>query len=89
MVFLCISLMTWGQDRKTIMAKAQAGDPEMQVRLGHAYLYGWGGITTNEEEAVKWYRKAAEQGYAEGQYNLGNCFYSGYGVTKDEEEAMK
>ena len=48
MVFLCISLMTWGQDRKTIMAKAQAGDPEMQVRLGHAYLSGWGGLAKNE-----------------------------------------
>ena len=90
MVFLCISLMTWGQDRKTIMAKAQAGDPEMQVRLGHAYLSGWWGLAKNEEEAVKWYQKAAEQGYAKGQVRLGHAYLYGWGgITTNEEEAVK
>ena len=88
MVFLCISLMAWGQDIETIKAKAQAGDPSAQVSLGTSYRFGWG-ITKNEEEAVKWYRKAAEQGYAEGQYKWGLCFDEGYGVTEDDEEAIK
>ena len=40
-------------------------------------------------EAVKWYRKAAEQGYANAQNNLGNCYYYGRGVTQDYYEAVK
>ena len=41
------------------------------------------------EEAVKWYRKAAEQGYASAQYNLGVCYYNGKGVEQDYEEVVK
>ena len=40
-------------------------------------------------EAVKWYRKAAEQGNAEAQYMLGDCYRWGTGVTKDYAEAVK
>jgi TPR repeat protein len=40
-------------------------------------------------EAVKWYRKAAEQNLARAQYNLGICFANGKGVAKDEAEALK
>ena len=42
----------------------------------------------NYTEAVKWYRKAAEQGMAEAQYNLGVCYEYGEGVTKDADEAV-
>ena len=37
----------------------------------------------NYAEAVKWYRKAAEQGYAKAQYNLGNRYANGEGVLQD------
>lgn len=40
-------------------------------------------------EAVKWYRKAVEQGYARAQANLGVCYYFGRGVDKDQAEAVK
>ena len=54
------------------------------------YMYGNGcGVAHDEEEAVKWYRKAAEQDYAKAQYNLGVMYASGRGVAKDEEEAVK
>ena len=43
----------------------------------------------NEAEAVKWYRKAAEQGIANAQFRLGVCYEDGMGVVKDEAEAMK
>jgi tetratricopeptide (TPR) repeat protein len=43
----------------------------------------------NYAEAVKWYRKSAEQGNASGQHDLGYMYYNGYGVTKDYEEAVK
>ena len=35
------------------------------------------------------YRKAAEQGDAEAQCKLGNCYYYGNGVDEDETEAIK
>lgn len=39
-------------------------------------------------EAVSWYRKAAEQGDAESQYNLGVCYAKGYGVIENREQAI-
>lgn len=40
-------------------------------------------------EAVKWYRKAAEKGYAPAQYNLGNMYRYGKGIAKDIQEARR
>src|ERR1043166_10171824 len=60
-------------DRKSIdeiKAKAEAGNPESQVELGRRYDKGEG-VVKDQVEAVKWYRKAAEQNFAKAQYNLG------------------
>ena len=35
-----------------------------------------------------WYTKAAEQGYAGAQNNLGACFHNGQGVTQNYEKAV-
>ena len=35
------------------------------------------------------YRSAAEQGNADAQYLLGNCYIGGLGVEKDKVEAVK
>ena len=42
-----------------------------------------------EVEKVKSYRKAAEQGNAKAQYNLGVCYENGYGVEKNYFKAVK
>ena len=34
-------------------------------------------------EAKKWFQKAADQGDADSQYNLGSLYYDGHGVTQD------
>ena len=53
-------------------------------------MYEFGnGVEQDYEEAVKWYRKSAEQGNSRGQYNLGYMYEFGKGVTKDYEEAIK
>ena len=39
------------------------------------------------EQAVYWFRKAAEQGYAKGQYCLGECYLNGKGVKEDSQQA--
>ena len=46
-------------------------------------------MTQNKEEAAKWYKKAADQGDADAQYQLGVFYENGYGVTQDKEQAMQ
>jgi uncharacterized protein len=40
-------------------------------------------------EAIKWFRKAADQGVAGAQWSLGEMYAKGDGVTKDYAEALK
>ena len=42
----------------------------------------------NPAAAAKWYRKAAESGYAPAQYVMGRFCETGEGVDKDEAEAL-
>ena len=43
----------------------------------------------NDEQAVYWYRKAAEQGDDDGQFLLGYMYENGKGVAKDMGEAAR
>jgi len=45
------------------------------------------GIPQNDAEAVKWYRKAAEQGDASAQYNLGYKYVQGEGIPENNIKA--
>jgi TPR repeat protein len=57
-------------DRKLladIRAKSEKGDALSQLQLGRAFFYGNLGVAKDEATGVKWYRKAAEQNYAEAQ----------------------
>ena len=47
------------------------------------------GVTKDYTQAVKWWRKAADQGYANAQANLGVMYDRGRGVTQDYAEAVK
>jgi len=42
-----------------------------------AYANGYG-VIEDDVEAVKWYRKAADQGDATAQYNLGVMYKNGH-----------
>src|SRR4029079_4959248 len=64
-----------------VKAKAEAGDAESEMELGRRYDRGEG-VVKDHAEAVKWYRKAAQQNFAVAQYNLGVCYEQG--VAKDE-----
>ena len=53
-------------------------------------MYGRGeGVPEDDAEAVRWYRLAAEQGYAKAQFNLGLMYDFGEGVPEDDTEAVK
>ena len=59
----------------------------MLNRIGYMYSEGLG-VAENGTEAVKWFRKAAEQGYSIAYYNMGLMYELGNGVTKDMGEAV-
>jgi len=45
------------------------------------------GVPENDAEAVKWYRKAADQGLADAQSNLGVMYFNGDGVPENHVRA--
>ena len=44
-----------------------------QNSLGYCYQHGVG-VVKNEEEAVKWYKLASEQGFPEAKYMLAHIY---------------
>ena len=46
------------------------------------------GVRQDDAQAVQWYRKAAEQGYAQAQFNLGNMYVDGRGARQDYAQAV-
>jgi TPR repeat protein len=71
-----------------IKPKAEAGDAASQYELGLLYAIGQG-VPKDDAQAVKWYRKAAEQNLPQAQYELGLRYSNGNGVAKDSAEAAK
>jgi TPR repeat protein len=53
------------------------------------YREGVDGVLQDYAEAVRWYRLAAEQGYAQAQYYLGEMYRNAQGFTQDYSEAVK
>ena len=47
------------------------------------------GVPQDYGEAVRWYRRAAEQGIARAQFNLGLMYVKGQGVPQDDGEAAR
>ena len=72
---------------------AERGDAAAQFCLGLMYqrgglMYkGTRAIPQDMAEALKWLRKAAEQGYAEAQLHLGLMHGLGQGVPQDYVQA--
>ena len=59
-----------------------------QYDLGYLYSQGKG-VSQDYAEAARWYRKAADQGYAKAQHDLGYMYSQGSGVTQDYAEAAR
>ncbi|OUU44184.1 MAG: hypothetical protein CBC12_13585, partial [Candidatus Puniceispirillum sp. TMED52] len=80
----------------------ELGHAEAEYRLGWMYRYGWGGLSEDKQETVKWYRMAAEQentdayfflgnkqDNADAYFFLGNMYDLGEGVEQDSQKADK
>jgi len=71
----------------TLIPLAQKGDPEAQYELAGFYHYGYVGAN-DYGKALKWYRAAARQGYADAMVGLSVMYLGGQGVLKDRREAF-
>lgn len=68
--------------------EAKSGDAIAQYNLGVFYDNKEGkgrGKARDSQQAMSWYTKAAEQGHANAQFNLGRMYVTGKGVTQDAE----
>ncbi|MDG3066160.1 tetratricopeptide repeat protein [Thauera mechernichensis] len=85
MAFSNVALADWflSSETKALITKAEAGDINAQFLVGSAYDSGKG-TPRDGNEAMKWYRMAAERGHAEAQNSLG----SGFQAEKRYEEAL-
>ena len=54
------------------------------VRYGTSWLW-----RMNYKKAIEWYEKAAEQGLAGAQFNLGIMYENGAGVDQSDSMAMR
>jgi uncharacterized protein len=67
-----------------VRASATRGDVVAQFSLG-AMLY-YGGDDT--AQAIEWFRKAAGQKYAPAEFQMGQLYDFGFGVTQNDAEAL-
>ena len=59
-----------------LRSKSESGDAEAQYQLGKTY-YDGRGVARDVAEAARWFKKAAEQGHAGAQTNLGLMYETG------------
>ena len=67
-----------------VLPRAKRGEAWAQSSLGVLYKTGKG-VTQDGSEAVKWFRKAADQEHAEAQHKLGRMYLNGEGFQGSDE----
>jgi len=65
------------------MKAAKHGEAEAQNKLGQLFV-----LTKDYSQALIWFRKAAVQGFADAQYNLGVMSEKGQGLGPDLPQAI-
>jgi len=88
-----------GKDRKVarqwLEKAAEAGHACGQTELGYCYAHpdslddSTNLLRISLFDAVKWYRRAADQKFAPAQGYLADCYMNGKGVERDEERGLE
>lgn len=80
---------------ESIFKSAEMGYEFAQLFLGENFIQGNAGKYLEYEksnkyvQAVKWYSKAASQGNWRAQYDLGVCYFYGWGINEDKKKAFE
>ncbi len=89
MLAVLFAVPAFAMDFAELKGLALSGDAGAQNDLGLAYIED-DDVPTNYYEGVSWLRKAADQGLALAQHNLGLMYYDGgQGVPRDKCEAAR
>jgi uncharacterized protein len=70
---------------RLLMPLAQAGNAQAQLELGDLYYHGHG-VKESDEEALRWYERAARQGLTQAQFQAGNMYAYGLGTAANDLE---
>ena len=81
-VILLASLSLGCSELDRIKARAYLGGADSQLLVGHAYETGTG-VKQDPKEAMRWYRKAVEQGHPKAFGLVGRLYGMGFGVKRD------
>ena len=82
-----LAIQYFEQSLEPLSEQAEKGDMYAQCCLGE-YIEKFG-TGNNHQEAVKWYLKSANQGFAVAMALLADCYYNGNGIEKDEAKAIE
>lgn len=74
--------------RDALLRKAELGNARSQYAIAVSYERGEG-VPRSDQEAAKWYRKAAAQGHSGSRNSLAQMFQQGVGVDRNPDEAMR
>ena len=66
-----------------LLRLAEDGDPAIQWCMGMACAVGLG-AEKDWPRAIDWFRRSAEQGYAEAQTRMGLCYYLGNDTSEQD-----
>lgn len=89
------ALATWWETKDSAKARplferaANLNDPRGQHGLGLMHRDGEGGLSKNFDEAVRYFRLAASQGFAPAQTDMGLSHEFGEGAAQDLTEAAR
>ena len=70
----------------SLRGPAAAGDAQAQFALANHYFYGVG-VPQDYSQALLWYNKSANQGFAPAQNLLGYMYQHKFGVPRDYKRA--
>ena len=72
---------------KQLLKYAEKGDEWAQYLVGLEYAFPENDEEADEEEAVRWFSKAAEAGVPEARFRMAERLFTGSGIEQDPEAA--
>lgn len=75
-------------DLPALRGKASGGNVQSQFVLGLVYEFGYAGVTKDLQQALSWFKRAAE-GLPFAQAWVGDFYYQGIGIPVDFAEAFR
>ena len=75
-------------NEQACLEQANQGNAQAQRTLAYIYYRGAGGVAQNRQKGVQWMQRAAENGDAAAQYNLGLMYLAGSDVPHDEAQGI-